>query len=169
MNNTNIERAYSNQLAKINLGFLLSRISSGAIYLSLTAIYLWFGGMKFTSYEASGIFGFVSNSPLLSWVYSFMSNQGFSNFLGVIEISIGLLIAARMISPKLSAAGGLLSSGLFVTTLSFMASTPGVFEPTLGFPAISVVPGQFLLKDFGLLAASLFIAGTSVTAVERQL
>jgi transcription-repair coupling factor (superfamily II helicase) len=56
-----------------------------------------------------------------------------------------------MLSPKLSVVGGALSAGLFFTTLSFMFSTPGVIEPSLGFPAISVAPGQFLLKDLGLL------------------
>lgn len=151
------------------IGAQVTRFGVGGIYFAMTIIYLWFGGMKFSGYEANGIHGFVSNSPLLSWMYSFMSIQGFSNFLGVLEISIGVLIAARIFSPKLSILGGILSAGLFITTLSFMLTTPGVFEPTLGFPAISVVPGQFLLKDLGLLAASIFIAGTSITALEQEI
>lgn len=150
------------------LGAKVTRFGVGGIYFAMTVIYLWFGGMKFSGYEANGIHGFVSNSPLLSWMYSFMSVQGFSNFLGVLEISVGVLIAARVFSPKFSILGGLLSAGLFITTLSFMLTTPGVFEPSLGFPAISVVPGQFLLKDLGLLAASIFIAGTSLTALEQE-
>lgn len=150
------------------LGAQVTRLGVVGIYFAMTVIYLWFGGMKFTGYEANGIHGFVSNSPLLSWMYSFMSIQGFSNFLGVLEISVGVLIAARLFSPKFSILGGLLSAGLFITTLSFMLTTPGVFEPSLGFPAISVVPGQFLLKDLGLLTASIFIAGTSLTALEHQ-
>jgi reactive chlorine resistance protein C len=152
---------------KKGLGAKVTRAGVASLYLAMTVIYLWFGGMKFTGYEANGIHGFVSNSPLLSWMYSFMSIQGFSNFLGVLEISVGVLIAGRLLSPKLSALGGLLSAGLFFTTLSFMLTTPGVFEPSLGFPAISVVPGQFLLKDLGLLAASIFIVGTSLTALEK--
>lgn len=150
------------------LGEKVTKLGVGGIYFAMTVIYLWFGGMKFSGYEANGIHGFVGNSPLLSWFYNFMSIQGFSNFLGVIEVSIGVLIAARILSPKFSMLGGILSAGLFLTTLSFMLTTPGVFEPTLGFPAISVVPGQFLLKDLGLLAASIFIAGTSITALERK-
>ena len=51
-----------------------------------------------------------------------------------------------------------------MTTLSFMVTTPGVFVPELGFPAISVAPGQFLLKDIGLLALSLWIAINSLAA-----
>ena len=159
----------ADNLFKKGLGAQVTRFGVGAIYFAMTVIYLWFGGMKFSGYEANGIHGFVSNSPLLSWMYSFMSIQGFSNFLGVLEISVGVLIAARIFSPKFSILGGILSAGLFITTLSFMLTTPGVFEPTLGFPAISVVPGQFLLKDLGLLAASIFIAGTSITALEQEI
>jgi len=41
-------------------------------------------------------------------------------------------------------------------TLTFLLSTTGVAEATAGgFPAISAMPGQFLLKDLVLLAASL--------------
>ncbi|MGY2337749.1 YkgB family protein [Pseudomonas sp. SDO5532_S415] len=149
-------------------GSLITRIGEITTFAALTIIYLWFGGMKFTMYEANGISGFVSHSPLLSWMYNFMSINGFSYFLGILEISIGLLIAARCVSPKLSVIGGILSVGLFVTTLSFMLSTPLVFEPALGFPAITVVPGQFLLKDIGLLAASFVIIGNSLSAIETQ-
>lgn len=81
-----------------NLGAKITKFGIGGIYVAMTIIYLWFGGMKFTSYEANGIHGLVSNSPLLSWMYSFLSIQGFSNFLGVLEISVGLLIAARVFS-----------------------------------------------------------------------
>lgn len=151
-----------------SLGSLIMRIGWYAVFASLAVIYLWFGGMKFTEYEANGISGFVNHSPLLSWMYSFMSIMGFSYFLGVLEIAVGLLIAARCISPKLSIIGGLLSAGLFVTTLTFMLSTPLVFEPILGFPAISVVPGQFLLKDIGLLAASILVIGNSLMAIEAE-
>lgn len=149
-------------------GSLITRIGEFTTFAALAIIYLWFGGMKFTTYEANGISGFVSHSPLLSWMYNFMSINGFSYFLGVLEIAIGLLIAARCISPKLSVTGGILSVGLFVTTLSFMLSTPLVFEPVIGFPAITVVPGQFLLKDIGLLAASLVVIGNSLSAIEAR-
>ncbi len=168
MNVSTAEKNLFNSVATKEVGTKITQIGVGAIYFSMAVIYFWFGGMKFSGYEANGIHGFVSNSPLLSWMYSFLSIQGFSNFLGVLEISVGLLIAGRIFSPKFSAFGGALSAGLFITTLSFMVTTPGVFEPSLGFPAISVVPGQFLLKDLGLLAASIFIAGTSITALARK-
>jgi uncharacterized membrane protein YkgB len=46
---------------------------------------------------------------------------------------------------------------MFLTTLSFLFTTPG-WEPTLGFPAISALPGQFVLKDIVLLGAAIFTA-----------
>jgi len=133
------------------------------LYISLAIIYAWFGGMKFTNYEAQGLVPLVSNSPILSWFYSILSVRQFGDFLGVLELSIGGLILAGLWQPKAGILGGIMSSGLFLTTLSFMASTPGVFEPTAGgFPAISVMPGQFLLKDIGLLAISAWIAVDSL-------
>jgi uncharacterized membrane protein YkgB len=138
------------------------------VYFALAVIYFWFGGMKFTHYEAAGLVPLVSNSPFLSWVYNIFSVDTFSSLLGALEVSIGTLIAGRLLSPKLSLIGGALSAGLFFTTLSFMFSTPGVIEPSLGFPAISVAPGQFLLKDIGLLAASILVAGHSLMALERR-
>jgi uncharacterized membrane protein YkgB len=140
------------------------RIAKIALYGSLVLVYAWFGGMKFTAYEAAGLVDLVGNSPILGWAYSVFRVEAFSSALGIVELAIAILIAGRLLSPKLSLAGGLLSSGLFFTTLSLKASTPGVFEPTLGFPAISVAPGQFLLKDVGLLAISLWIVVESSKA-----
>jgi len=140
-------------------------VTAAGLYGSLAVIYGWFGGMKFTRYEAEGLVSLVSNNPLLSWTYSLFSAEGFSNLLGFLELSIAVLIVARLIKPIYSLVGGLLSAGLFATTLSFMATTPGVFVPELGFPAISVAPGQFLLKDAGLFALSLWIAVDSFAAL----
>ena len=48
---------------------------------------------------------------------------------------------------------------MFLTTLSFLFSTPG-WEPSLGgFPALSVVPGQFVLKDVVLLGGAVWLLG----------
>ena len=138
------------------------------LYGSLALIYAWFGSMKFTAYEAQGLVGLVEPSPLVGWFYDLLSVRGFSNFLGVVELSIGLLIAARLAGPAWSLVGGLLSAGLFATTLSFLVTTPGVIVAELGFPAITVLPGQFLLKDVGLLAISLWIAVDSLKALRLR-
>jgi hypothetical protein len=46
---------------------------------------------------------------------------------------------------------------------------PGDWEASLGgFPAISVLPGQFLLKDVALLGAAVFSAGEAPEAARRR-
>jgi uncharacterized membrane protein YkgB len=89
--------------------------------------------------------------------------------LGVVEIAIALLIAARPFSPRASAVGSALAIGMFLTTLSFVVTTPGVWEPSAGgFPALSAMPGQFLIKDLALLGISLWSLGESWQASERM-
>ena len=88
--------------------------------------------------------------------------------LGVVEVAIALLIAARPFSPRASAVGSALAIGMFLTTLSFVVTTPGVWEPSAGgFPALSAMPGQFLIKDLALLGISLWSLGESWKASER--
>src|ERR1700752_1966490 len=134
----------------------------------LVVVVAWIGLMKFTAYEAEGIRPFVANSPLMSWVYGPLSVRGFSAVLGVVEVAIAILIAARPISPRASAVGSALAVGMFLTTLSFLVTTPGVWEPSLGgFPALSAIPGQFLIKDLALLGISLWSLGEAWRASER--
>src|SRR3989449_11685001 len=135
----------------------------------LFVLYAWIGPLKFTAYDASAFQPLVANSPLMSWLYNIFSVQGFSNALGVLEIAIGLMIAARFFSPKIAAAGSALAAVLFLGTLSFMISTPPVWEATLGgFPALSVAPGQFLLKDLALLGAAVWTMGEALDSWSRE-
>jgi uncharacterized membrane protein YkgB len=135
----------------------------------LVVVVRWIGLMKFTAYEAEGIRLYVANSPLLSWVYGTMGVRGFSAVLGVVEVAIALLIAAPPWLPRASALGSALAVGMFLTTLSFLATTPGVWEPRAGgFPALSGKPGQFLIKDLALLGISLWSLGEAWTASDRQ-
>jgi uncharacterized membrane protein YkgB len=135
----------------------------------LVVVMAWIGLMKFTMYEAEGIHPFVANSPLMSWVYGPMSVRGFSALLGVVEVAIAILIAARPFSPRASALGSALAVGMFLTTLSFLVTTPGVWEPSAGgFPALSALPGQFLIKDLALLGISLWTLGEAWKAGERR-
>jgi uncharacterized membrane protein YkgB len=135
----------------------------------LVVVVGWIGLMKFTAYEAEGISRYVANSPLMSWVYGFMSHRGFSGVLGVVELTIAILIAARPFLPRASALGSALAVGMFLTTLSFLATTPGVWEPSAGaFPALSGAPGQFLIKDLALLGIALWSLGEAWKASRRR-
>jgi hypothetical protein len=58
----------------------------------LVLVILWIGAMKFTAYEANVIQPLVANSPLMGWLYRFLSVQEFSDSLGVVEIAIAVMI-----------------------------------------------------------------------------
>lgn len=144
----------------LNWAQRMEAVGRHSIRYGLVLVLLWIGGMKFTAYEAAGISGFVANSPLMSWAYSLFSIQGFSALLGVTEIVIALLIAARPLSTRAALVGSAAAIGMFLTTLSFLLTTPGVWEASAGgFPALSVVPGQLLIKDVVLLGAALWMFG----------
>lgn len=119
----------------------------------------WIGLMKFTGYEARGIQPLVVNSPLMSWMYGVLTVREFSVALGIVEVSIAILIGLRPWSARATAVGSGAAVLMFLTTLSFLFSTPG-WEPSLGgFPAVSAFPGQFLLKDVVLLGAAVWSCG----------
>ena len=60
--------------------------------------------------------------------------------------------------------GSLLAVGMFLSTLSFLVTTPGAWaDEAGGFPALGV-PGQFLIKDVALLATAVWSFGEAVRA-----
>lgn len=148
-----------------NTGLGLERVGEFVFRYGLVIILLWAGLLKFTEYEANNIEPMVANSPLWAWAYQGLGLRTLSNLIGILEISIGLFIAARPVWPRLSAIGSIGSIALFVVTLSFMLTTPGVWEPGYGFPALSALPGQFLAKDMVLLGVSIWTAGEALCAV----
>jgi uncharacterized membrane protein YkgB len=148
---------------------LAHRLESSGQWITrygIVLVLLWIGAMKFTQFEAEGIAFLVARSPFMSWIYSPLSVQTFSNALGVLEIGIAILLALRPISALATAIGSALSTGLFLTTLTFLFSTPG-WEPTLGFPILGSV-GQFLIKDVILLGASIWSLGEALGHVWGQ-
>jgi reactive chlorine resistance protein C len=140
---------------------IIEDVGKEIVRWGLVVVLAWIGGMKFTAYEAMGIQPLVTHSPLVGWMYDFLSLRSFSAMLGFIEIGTAVLISLRSISPKASAIGAILAIGLFATTLSMLFTTPG-WEPTLGFPPLSALPGQFVLKDIVLLGASVWSLGESL-------
>jgi uncharacterized membrane protein YkgB len=153
----NVERKGYEVRGEVNeLSHSLAALATIMLRYSLVIVIGWIGLMKFTAYEAEAIMPLVSNSPLMSWVYGVFSVNGFSSLLGVVEVLTALLIAVRPLSAKAGLVGGLLAVMTFLTTLTFLISTPG-WEPSLGgFPALSVVPGQFIIKDLVLLAVAVW-------------
>ena len=133
----------------------------------LAAIFVWAGLLKFAAYEAKNIEPMVTNSPIWSWALPTLGLQGLSNLIGVIEIGVGLLIATRAFWPKASAIGSIGAVVTFLITLSFLLTTPGVWEPSYGFGFLSALPGQFLAKDLVLLGVSIWTAAEAWKAAGR--
>jgi uncharacterized membrane protein YkgB len=121
----------------------------------LVIVLVLIGLLKFTSAEAHGIQPLVSHSPLFFWITPILGIQGTSNLFGVFEIATGILIACRLFSPKAAALGSGLAIVIFLSTVSFIFTTPGGLMPSLG---------SFLLKDVTLLGVSVWSLGEALEA-----
>lgn len=136
-----------------------------ALRFSIAGVLGWIGAMKFTAYEAGAIEGLVASSPFTSWLYSVTSVQGASNLIGSIEILTALAIIAGLKFARVGLLGALAAAFTFLLTFTFLFTAPGWEQSLGGFPALSVVPGQFLLKDAVLFAGALFLVGNELKRV----
>lgn len=143
----------------------LDAVSGKLVFFALSLVFLWFGAMKFTAYEAEAIEGLIANSPFVFFLLDIFGASTASKLIGIVELTIAGLLAARFVSPRLAVFGALGASATFLLTFSFFLTTPGVFIPDVGTLAISVLPGQFLLKDIVLFAASVWALKDALSAV----
>jgi uncharacterized membrane protein YkgB len=142
----------------------IDRVAGLAARYGLVIVIAWYGGLKFMAYEAEGIAPLVSASPLMGWLYDIFSVHAFSALLGVFELAAAALLAIKPWWPRISVFGSLLAIMLFAATISFMLTTPGVFEASQGgFPALSLT-GGFLMKDIGLLGISVWTLADALRA-----
>jgi uncharacterized membrane protein YkgB len=142
-----------------------TRVGRYATIYGLVVVFGWIGAMKFTAYEAGAIEGLVASSPLLSWLYAILDQRGAASLIGIVELGAALLLAVRPWSAIAGAVGAVLVAATTAVTLTFLFTAPG-WEPSLGgFPALSVVPGQFLVKDGVLFGAALWILGDALKEI----
>jgi reactive chlorine resistance protein C len=142
----------------------ITAVGTAVVRYGLVVVITWIGLMKFTGSEAMRIQQFISHSPFMSWLNGILSIRAQSDVIGTIEILAAVLIVLNVVSPRLGAVGGALGTLLFVITLSFLFTTPGIADTAAGgFPALSRV-GEFLIKDIVLLGASILALGQSLTA-----
>jgi len=66
-------------------GLLASDLDYHVIRASMVIIFLFFGYQKWFEYEAERLIPFISNGPLISWMYPVFGQRGASWFLGVSE------------------------------------------------------------------------------------
>jgi uncharacterized membrane protein YkgB len=140
----------------------LLRVGQFLLRYGLVVVLGWIGLLKFASYEANAIQKFVENSPLTSWMYAFLSVQAAAIVIGLWEATAAALMALRPLSAKASAVGSAMAVVVFLTTLSFLFTTPGIWHKGMGFPFLSGVPGGFLLKDLVLLGAAVWTLGEAL-------
>jgi reactive chlorine resistance protein C len=142
----------------------ITRVGGALARYGLVVVIGWVGLLKFTSYEAQGIEPLVANSPLLSWVYEVFSVTAFSTLLGIVEVSTAVLLAVKPWWPRISVMGSVMAVGLFLATISFLVTTPGVGEDAAGgFPLLSMT-GQFLVKDVALLGIAAWTLADALRA-----
>lgn len=139
----------------------LLRSAGVTMRAGLVIIIVWFGLFKFTPTEAQAIQPLLTHSPILSWLYVVTDVRGASRVIGCAEIAIALLIALRPVSWRASAVGSVGAIFMFLTTLSFLFTTPGMWARVDGFP-VPAGAGGFVIKDLLLLAAALWSAGEAL-------
>jgi uncharacterized membrane protein YkgB len=135
------------------------------IRASMVLIFLMFGYQKWFNYEAQVLIPYISSGPLIFWLHPVFGIRGASWFLGVSEWLFGALLFAGFWNRKLGILGALGSVATFVGTVTIIPFIPGGWEPSAGgFPAM-VGPVAFLMKDFVLLAASVYLLKQDVARV----
>src|SRR5216684_6998224 len=134
---------------------------------SMVLIFVLFGYQKWFDYEAQGLIPFISNDPLLSWMYPVFGIQGASWFLGVSEWLTGALLFWGFWNKKAGALGALGSVATFITTVTIIPFMPDGWAPSAGgFPAM-IGNVAFLMKDVVLLAVSVYLLRQDVLRVSQ--
>lgn len=141
----------------------LAAVGSSVTRYGLVTTLVWVGALKFKDYEVQNADVLVTQSPITSWCRRRMGPQRFEQLVGITQIALGTLIAAKPLAPRASAFGSFASVGFCLGTLSFLVSTPEAWQEGEGIPQLSML-GESLLKDTVFLGASLFTAADSLLA-----
>lgn len=133
-------------------------LGGGVLRYGLVLLLVGIGLLKFTEAEALAIQAWVAHSPILGWLYGVTTVQMASDVIGIVEITLGILLAISRWWPRLSAIGSIGASVTFLITLSFLFTTPNLSPDTQGF----------LAKDFMLFGAALWTAGESLRRAQTR-
>jgi uncharacterized membrane protein YkgB len=138
-------------------GLLDGELDYHLIRASMVIIFLFFGYQKWFAYEAQVLIPYISNGPLIFWLYPVFGIRGASWFLGVSEWLFGTLLFLGFWNKKLGVLGAVGSTATFMMTVTIIPFMPDGWAPSAGgFPAMAGnVP--FLMKDVVLLAASIYL------------
>jgi uncharacterized membrane protein YkgB len=130
----------------------------------MVLIFVLFGYQKWFEYEAQTLIPFIRNGPLTSWMYPVFGLHGASWFLGVSEWLTAALLVWGFWNPRAGVLGAILSVGTFITTVTIIPFMPDGWDAAAGFPAMKGNVA-FLMKDFVLLAVSVYLLKQDVARV----
>jgi len=146
---------------------LESDLDYHVVRASMVIMFFFFGYQKWWAYEAERLVSFISNGPLIWWLYPLFGHQGASWFLGVSEWTFGSLLFAGFWDKRVGVLGALGSTATFIATVTIIPFMPDGWDPVAGFPAATGnVP--FLLKDVVLLAVSLYLLKQDVARLSQR-
>jgi uncharacterized membrane protein YkgB len=150
-------------------GLLTEDLDYHVIRASMIIMFFFFGYQKWWAYEADRLVPFISNGPLISWLYPVFGHQGASRLLGVTEWTFGGLLLAGFWDKRLGILGAAGSTVTFIATVTIIPFMPDGWDASAGgFPAMTGdVP--FLMKDVVLLAVSLYLLKQDVARVSEGL
>jgi uncharacterized membrane protein YkgB len=151
------------------LGLLREDAEYHALRASMVIIFFFFGYQKWFAYEVDRLIPFISNGPLIFWLYPLLGTRGATLFLGVSEWTFGTLLFLGFWNKRLGILGALGSIATFVGTVTIIPFMPEGWDAAAGgFPAMTGnVP--FLMKDVVLLAVSLYLLKQDVQRVVRSI
>src|SRR2546427_4089250 len=149
----------------IRFGLLKDDLDYHLLRASMVIIFLAFGYQKWWEYEAQVLIPYISNGPLIFWLYPVFGIRGASWFLGVSEWLFGALLFLGFWNKKLGILGALGSCASFIGTITIIPFMPNGWAASAGgFPAMTGnVP--FLMKDVVLFAASVYLLKQDVVRV----
>jgi uncharacterized membrane protein YkgB len=141
----------------IRLGILKNDLDYHLIRASMVIIFLFFGYSKWFSYEAQALIPLISHGPLIFWLYAVFGIRGAGRFLGSSEWLFCVLLFSGFWNKKLGVLGAIGACFVFISTISIIPFLPDAWAKSAGgFPAMTDMVA-FLMKDFGLLALSLYL------------
>jgi reactive chlorine resistance protein C len=141
----------------------LASVGFSVMRCGLATTLLWVGALKFTDYEVENAEVLVTASPLTSRLRRRLGARRLGQAVGISQLILGSLIAAKPVAPKAAAVGSLGAAAMMCSTLSFLVTTPEAWQEGKGVPRLSML-GEALLKDSVLLGAALLTAAESLRA-----